>query len=282
MTASRLCKAHRWLCEYVGELNYSECSRNTDLSLKLVGEFSLLCYLMKRMGKLPADFTDVLHKVTQTIPQSFHFGPFIKSCFDVPIEKHLISDKKGIEHSYLRYLFVGERPNWAQSICVHLDSMTKKEEGISRESAYLLTHLIFYSTDFGKSDYWKTYPDLKMVLKDILKLCEDKYREAQNWDLLRELYLSKLYLSPELSSEIAQAVSSEDRLVASEQGWFLSDGLRLKHYEANYLYLSEEEKYSLFHTTLVSLLLYHSIYGTISPSLNDTLEYKSTSDCYER
>ena len=187
-----------------------------------------------------------------------HLSILLDSCLGNDLDVSILNNNvQGLEYRFLRSEFLNEGYKWSESL---VNTFKKIEaNGFNLKNAYLLTHIIFYSTCFGRSSYWKYKNKLICILSDILDVFEEISRKECNWDLLREIYLSKIYLNIEDVSVIKSHFRNENSIILSSQEWFLSDGVRLKYFERKYKTLTHKERYSLFHTTIISLLLKHEL-----------------------
>ncbi len=248
-------KPVNWIFDFISKDILASKSISKDLLAKASGEFSLLCFILNEESRLPKKYLKLLKIIdNKNILPEYH-GIFTKYCLENTIDFQSIrkSDAKGLEIDYIKSIFYNENHNWFGKFLFYLKDIESK--GIGTANTYYLTHIIFYSTHFGSNDYWNEQLKMKTLCLEVLSLCIDKYNVQKNWDLLRELYLCQLYMDNNLIDHVKQVFDRENRSIKSKQGWYLSDGNRLNHYETHYSSLTSEEKYSLYHTTIISLIL---------------------------
>jgi hypothetical protein len=254
-------QSEEWIVNYLSIEVIANKSFDKDLLAKLLGEFCLFCYLVNRERKLPKALYDLLKKIEKTYVSLSHFDVLLESCLGkTPNLINIKNNLQAMEIGFLKYEFLDIKSNWAECICQYIKLLNA--DSINSNNSYLLTHIIFYSTNFGTTNYWQERPSLLNVILELLDLCEQKFRIENNWDLLREIYLSQLYVGSRNKDSLVLVLESEDYVIKSIQGWFLSDGTRIDHFEKNYNKLSYQEKYSLFHTTVISLLLWYEVDST--------------------
>lgn len=132
-------------------------------------------------------------------------------------------------------------------------------EGFSLKWMYQMTHLVFFASDFGRSSLMID-PHLSKIIRDLLKEALKLTMNSQNWDLTAELAISLLFLDYVDIDKDYSLIDSACLTVFSQQsisGWVLSDGELLPNGWINNLNLHDSKtRYSLFHTTIVSILLF--------------------------
>ena len=232
--------------------------KNKDLQTKSCCEFLLFCYNLKLRGALDSAKLELLRKIKLDDHIQF-YDPLLQICLDglinIDILKIECVENKFIESTVQGYI---NYDYWLSLTNKHLYNIILN--GLEKKSIYRLTHIIFYSTNFGTNDFIaKIDSRIKNIILDILIVCSNYCERKQNWDLLRELYLSLLYVEPSYQLFIQKKLRVEDRKIKSRMGWYLSDGENLAFYEKQYSQLAFIQKYSLFHTTLICELLEISI-----------------------
>lgn len=257
--------SQQWIYDFILTDVLASKSIPKDLLVKALGEFTIFCFLIKRTEPLPEAFITILKKIEALDILFDYHCLFLKSC--IGDNSFVVTDKshEGLEIYYIKNVFYNTQHNWNDMLVRFLNQISR--QGITLPNTYYLTHILFYSTDFGYKNYWDRQPTVKAVATDVLQLCEAKFRAEENWDILREVYMCQIYLTPESVTKIAENIKSEDMLIKSKHGWYLSDGLNLSCFEKYYNKLTANMKYSLYHTTVISLLLesqlkhYSNLYG---------------------
>jgi len=256
--------SNKWVVNYFSE-TLLEIDPLIDKTIfyKSIGEFTLFCYLLKRNDLLISDYLNLINKASKLDYKDYVGGIYIKKliaiCLDINYcnnNKEIIEDYSSIEELYFISIFnsINCNKEWDQQVLEFISVI--KKEGLDIKSLYHLTHLIFFSSNFGFNMYWiKCDNQIKRVIIDILYLGLSKCKISQNWDLLNELYLCFIFIEKEFITNFSQEIFSSFSLYKSKYGWYLSDGNNLKFYEDNFSKLNFKHLYSIFHTTIITELL---------------------------
>lgn len=233
-------------------------SINKELQTKSCCEFLLFCYNLKLIGKLDYERINLL-KLFESIVDIQFYKPLYQICTN-DLENIETDKMECIENKFIESVVTGydNYDYWLSLLNKHLMAIVKT--GLNKQSIYNLTHIVFYSTNFGNNDFINRINiDIKKIIEDILKICITFCEKNYNWDLLREVYLSMYYFDTVYNNEFKTRIKSENKHIKSNMGWYLSDGLNLEYFENNYHELSFIQKYSLYHTTLICELLEKTI-----------------------
>jgi hypothetical protein len=255
---------NKWAIHYLSEiLSLSDDGIVKNLKFKSLGEFSLFCYLLKRDNLLSQEYLDVIQNITSKEYEGYEGKKVINGLICYCLETKLPFDKEekskefnSVEELYFTSIFhhIECDKCWDRQIVEFIDLI--QNQGLSSESLYFLTHLVFYSSDFGGNIYWTKFNGkIVSVILDVTKAGIVSCKKSKNWDLLFELYLSLIFISREQALNLKAEIYSLLKYNKSKFGWYLSDGSNLKSYEKNFKQLKINHAYSLFHTTLIAELL---------------------------
>jgi hypothetical protein len=249
-----------WLNSYIKDLIISNSS-NDELLSKALGEFSLYCFFLKRNNCLDSTNKEILTSIFNKYVNLNHLSYFTFYCLDKDYSNlNYTLDTKCLELFYINSFFFKKEMDWNSYYYDYIKDINEK--GITIDNTYFLTHIIYYSEDFGLSSL-SLNGKLLIIIKNILELSETKFRNLHNWDVLREIYLSRCIIDESYNKKVYKLIEDENKFIKSKFGWYLSDGKNIEYYEKNYNLLSSRQKYSLFHTTLVSKLLEKSLFLNI-------------------
>ena len=185
--------SEEWILDYIKAEVLKNNFFDKELLVKLFGEFCLYCYLLKRDNELTENNIELLKIIDTNYGSLSHFNILLDSCVGKPISFVFPNEaSSAMELSFLKSEFLNIKLNWIECFLRYIEIVS--EEGINTKNAYLLTHIIFYSTNFGTITYWSSYEKLLAIITNFLEIFEDVFRIDHNWDLLREIYLSKIYL----------------------------------------------------------------------------------------
>ncbi|WP_109299865.1 hypothetical protein [Aquimarina sp. AU474] len=249
----------RWIYDFISKDILVNTSENSVLITKSLGEFSIFCFLLQEKERLPKDYLPLLKEIDNRKVLTNYHTVFLKNCLKCYNYHNYITEpsEEGLEIDYIKSKFFQKKGNWHNKLISLLYQIRSK--GIDIHNSYYLTHIIFYSTDFGKNTYWDSHPKIRNIILEILTICEKKFYSDLNWDILREIHLSRIFIDNKAHLDVLIKFENENTFIQSDQGWFLSDGNKLKKYENAYKSLKLEEKYSLYHTTLISVILNYTI-----------------------
>ena len=247
-------KSELWVLNFIENEVLTNESPKQDWLAKVVGEFSLYCYICSSKGGITPFVRETLETLDALHFDSPHFKLLSRQVLGKELDKSLLLSAEGsLEYDFLSYSCFKTSVNWTSRASMFLESFFLN--GFNIENAYFLTHVIFYSTDFGKKNYWDSKPRTKNLLSDCLEKYALQFSKEENWDLLQEIYLAQVYLSPHKKNQTFTNFKQIESYFVSKDGWCLSDGKRIEYYERNYHQLPFIQKYSLFHTTIINLML---------------------------
>lgn len=231
------------------------CNSNySELQTKSCCEFILFCFQLKQNKLLNSNYKTVLRAI-ESKTDSVYYEPLLKICLDKRTA-FIKKENVGIESAYIDSI-LENYPDfyfWNNLLLSFIQKVISR--GMDRLTMYEFTHVIFYATNFGHNTFLDQVPNnIKNAVKNIILDCIHVCRTTENWDLLREFYITLLIFEPKYVTIITNAVYIENCIMKSEHGWFLSNGRDLRYYENNYESLSFKQKYCLYHTTLISELL---------------------------
>jgi hypothetical protein len=256
--------SNKWVIKYLLEiLSNGNSTLDKDIKYKSIGEFTLFCFLLKRDNLLIPDYLNLVRKMNGLDYKEYKGKKYIKGLICLCLETIALDKKKeikkefnSIEELYFISVFhkINSNSSWDKAI-IEFICLTQRE-GLNIASLYNLTHLVFYSSDFGHSDYWtKVNQKLMSIILDIIEVGITKCKRFKNWDLLVELYLSLIFIHREQIFNLQDEMCKCIHFNKSKFGWYLSDGDNLKFYEENFNTLNINHVYCIFHTTLVTELL---------------------------
>lgn len=271
-------KAIHWLCEYASSLLKDESSSSNELHLKAIGELSLFLMVIKNSFNIDmGDKLDGLYDITNELCQKLEsytndklaIAQINLCIYKCGINDSLSSSDRGIIYSFqdktnesieIAYLFsvLGDAmPDqyWDSALVNIIYSLLKDSEEKYRLYMYHLTHIIFFSTNFGKRELEIENKNINQSLIDIVNLSIYKCMNSKDWDLAAELILSKIFLSSsKLHSSCCSRYAEEIFKNQKNDGSFISDGDISREID----FTNYRNRYSIFHTTTVTIMLYLS------------------------
>lgn len=250
-----------WINSFIQSEVLVHSSINEELRTKASCEYILYCYINQSFTHLDIDTVSTLKKI-ETTSKLEYYKPLLDVCLNRN-NGEFVEKIDCLESKYVQSIFNKDFDfiYWTNIIIHYIKSFLSK--GLDTENSYNLTHIIFYSTNFGLNEYSSEMnAQIKSILIEFVELAINRARKDFNWDLIRELYLCLIILAPIKLFEVSKSVSLEDKRIKSKYGWYLSDGNNRLFYEQNYDNLCLKEKYSLFHTTLICSILENKLRTT--------------------
>ncbi|PPK87749.1 hypothetical protein CLV84_0700 [Neolewinella xylanilytica] len=243
-----------WIDSFISD-NILVCdSAYVELQTKACCEYVLYCSQLKQREILTEKHISILNKIR--FSNVAYFEPLLNFCILEELPEISLKLPPSIEVKYIISIISNNEDYsyWNRLLCLFLRKFAVS--GLSRHNMYEFTHVIFYSSNFGLNRFISQLDNsIVASLVEITGCCIKICNLSLNWDLARELYLVLLILDSSCSAEIMQLVNTENNVIKSKQGWFLSDGKNLGYYEKLENDLSFTQKYSLYHTTLICSLL---------------------------
>lgn len=268
-----------WVNQYLLRLTDEGCGsgRIAGLHLKAIGEYALLLSLIRQFS--PEEWQELIKfEVTRCIASEIkkmdlrssqlkecQLAHFLDQAFSQDTyfcaEKYRIISRidnecVSIEHAFLMES-VGLYVHQSYWLDASLQFLRSSEcSGIGTSEFYQLTHLVFFSTQFGMRDI--PIPKLvKRALYCLVTRAIDHALTDKNCDLLAEVCISAILLDNKFSKSTRCRRALE--LLGQSQsaiGWFLSDySCQSLSTDLSFNIQNEWIAYSLFHTTCVCILL---------------------------
>ena len=268
-----------WISEYVHCI-LAECSSDSlsELHFKALGEYSLLLTILRSHS--PNEWRLILDspkfkKVASRIRTSCNFrseslehcqlAQFLAIALDqdfLPrgdiletIKKPPASNLVSLEHYYLMEVagLQGAPDFWMDATLAFLSNAFT--HGVNIADQYQMTHLIFFSTDFGRREMAAPYAQQRILLQIIDRSLELAIKDV-NCDLVAELCISGLLIDSNfLASSLAQnslALLAESQ---REEGWLMPDYSAYQDSTQPNPNERGNVQYALFHTTCVAIVL---------------------------
>jgi hypothetical protein len=164
----------------------------------------------------------------------FHVGANFPYSSSLPFELAYVQTK--INNDY------DERYWDVRSATAVMEIMSGSESN-HRLLIYELTHVIFFSTDFGSyQPKFSSIPAIRVILISLI----NQLLPQLEWDLLTELAISLICISPQ--HDDYREILSKIILTAGDDGLIFSEGLPSQTSQ------SPRHVYSRYHTTLVALV----------------------------
>lgn len=266
-----------WIFEYINCI-LEECTVFSEAYTKALGEYSLLLSILR--NNTPLEWSVILNKpISQKIIDQLEqkktlFSKSLEHCqlakfLSIALDKEFLSVddinqsiKKlpigefiSIEHYYLMEVigFKPEKKFW-ESATLNFFSYVSNY-GIDVAHQYHMTHLVFFSTNFGQCEI-PIASGQKSILIDIIYKSLKLAIKDLNYDLITELCLAGLLLDSDFF-KLSITKEALNLLIncQSDKGWVISDNSI--RYDLSILNSKniKKIKYSLFHTTCVILVL---------------------------
>lgn len=271
-----LTKAIDWLCEYARSLLKDESSRSNELHLKSLGEMSLFLMVVKNdfkveIGDTLNEFYNIVSELYQKL-ESYTDDKLalaqINLCmYKCGIKKSLDKSdldiiysfqnktNESIEVAYLLGIIGHPMPDryWNEVLVKIIYDLLRGDEDKHRLYIYHLTHIIFFSTEFGTKKIEIENKKINQSLIDMVDLSIDKCIIDEDWDIAVELILSKVFLSSS-ESWYSDCKCSTEKIFKNQKydGSFISDGDISRKIDLT----GSWNRYSIFHTTIITTMLY--------------------------
>ena len=271
--------AMNWISEYVHCI-LAECGPDSlsGLHFKALGEYSLLLSILRSHN--PNEWKCILdsqnsQKIASQLKDNSNFcSELLEHCqlakfMEIALNQEFLPPKKlletikkqpssnlvSIEHYYLMETAgLQSGPGfWMDATLAFLSHVAT--HGIDVADQYQLTHLIFFSTDFGKREMAVPY-EQRRILHQLIHRSLDLAIEDVNCDLVAELCISGLLIERAfLASSLAQNALALLVESQSDEGWLMSDYSAYQDSPPLSRNERKKTKYALFHTTCITIVL---------------------------
>ncbi len=236
-----------------------------SLFIKASMEFSLLCYVYHVKSNLPVEYLQTCKTISEKIDHELFklnktFGfKYIFDFLGVPnsitlneskdIRDYFAGDSLLMEAGFILDVFKQDLSKGYWELAAFEIYKHIKNEGLSVENCYQITHLVMFGTHMGQRELTRDCSERTVKICEVILSEIEKYaKETEYWDLLLEVYICMMYLNSFNDSAL--------NLTLPKYGsYYLSKGSSDEKYKKNIENPLDRMTYQLFHTTLVKCLL---------------------------
>ena len=254
------------------------------LFCKAAGEFTLLCYVLKSISSLPPSYQTTCRLLANILcRQEVNYCTFTPGCALEFLGFHDWKDRLTsfagrvdrqqlpMETAFILENFKNDPLVWYWEAATWEICKKATENGLDNKSFYIITHVIMFATCMGSRKVHDVFSAKSIeVLHTMLTLMQSSAHNNKNWDLLLEVFICRMYMSPG-NSHLWHQLNTAVSCMPCYRGLTLTYGADMAEFgerlpgaglpDAARIDIQLQEPYQhapyyLFHTNLVKKLFY--------------------------